>query len=158
MKKFAFSLERMLSYKHSLYEKERNELARLRHERLSAEHHRDSVLHQVAEKEMALYRDMEKGLPVSEVKKMGYYRDNADTLVQVLETQMQELDIEIEKQLAIVIALDQDVQSLEKLREKQWDEYQAETRREEAERISELVGQKYIENQKIEEQENNAVS
>ncbi len=122
----------MLSYKHSLYEKERNELARLRRERLDKEHHRDNVLKQVAEKEAQLYKDMEKGLSVTEVKQMGYYRDNADTLVQLLETQMHELDIEIEKQLAIVIALDQDVQSLEKLREKQWDEYLAQVRREEA--------------------------
>ncbi len=158
MKKFVFSLERMLSYKHSLYEKESNELARLRRERLDTEHRRDGVQRQVAEKEAALYRDMGKGLSVSEVRKMAYFRENADTLVQILEEKMCELDIEIEKQLAIVIALDQDVQSLEKLREKQWDEYLADTRREEAERISELVSRKHIETRQSETEDEEIVS
>ncbi len=158
MRKFVFSLEKMLSYKHSLYEKERNELARLRSKRLETEHHRDSVLQQVAEKEAQLYNHMDKGLSVTEIRQMGYYRDNADALVQLLEAQMRELDVEIEAQLAIVIALDQDVQSLEKLREKQWDEYLAEARREEAERISELVSRKHIENERAAAEEADIVS
>ena len=55
---------------------------------------------------------------------------------------------EIEKQLVIVVALDKEVKSLEKLREKQWEEYQAETIREENERILEMVSSRFAAEQK----------
>lgn len=147
MKKFVFTLGRMLSYKSSLYEKERNELARLRRERAELEARRDEVQRQLAAVEAEFQEKALGGVDVAEMQKVAYFRKNADCLTTILQGQMAELDVRIERQLAIVIKLDQDVQGLEKLREKQWEEYTAEAKHEEAERISELVSGKYIEAQ-----------
>lgn len=147
MRKFVFTLGKMLSYKSSLYERERNELARLRRERAELEARRDEVERQLQVMEAEFQEKALSGVSMDEVHRIGYYRNNADCLIEMLNREMAELDIRIEKQLAIVIKLDQDVQGLEKLREKQWAEYTAEAAREEAERISELVSGKYIESQ-----------
>ncbi len=147
MRKFSFTLEKMLSYKRSLYERERNELARLRRERVERELRKEEVGRQLTVMEAEFHEKASLGVDVAEVQRIGYYRDNADCLIDALNQEIASFDRKIERQLAIVIQLDQDVQGLEKLREKQWGEYQAEAAREEAERISELVSGKYIEAQ-----------
>ncbi len=147
MKKFVFTLGKMLSYKSSLYERERNELARLRRERAELEARREEVRRQLAEMENDFRQRAQQGVDVAEMQKVAYFRKNTDCLIELLTRQMMDLDVRIERQLAIVIKLDQDVQGLEKLREKQWEEYTAEANREEAERISEQVSGKYIEAQ-----------
>lgn len=149
MKKFGFTLAKMLSYKSSLYERERNELARLRRERAELEARRKEVQHQLLAMEAEFRERACGGVDVTEVQRIAYFRRNADCLCELLTRDMTDLDVRIARQLVIVIQLDQDVQGLEKLREKQWDEYMAAEKREESERISELVSTKYIETQNL---------
>lgn len=148
MKRFAFPLERILNYKRSLYEEARNELARLRHERLTLEQRRDGAERQLYSREAEFHQKAANGIPMDEVQSYNYYKQSAEYLIQQLDEAIAAKDVEIEKQLQIVIELDQDVKGLEKLREKQWEEYMEETRREEAERISEIVSTKFIETQR----------
>ena len=145
MKKFAFTLEKMLNYKSSLYERERNELGRLRRERVELEVRRDNVQQQLRQREVEFQQKAADGVQMDEIQKIAYFRDNSEKLIISLEKQIVAKDIEIEKQLAIVIQLDKDVKGLEKLKENQWDEYVAESNREEKERILELVSFKYME-------------
>lgn len=148
MKKFNFTLQRMLAYKQSLYEKERNELARLRHERAALLQRQDATRVQLADKEQTFRRRAAGvGAYIEDVTSFNYYRSSAELLIQDLEEQIQRKDIEIAAQLKIVIELDRDVKGLEKLREKQWEEYQAAAAIEERERILELVSTKYLETQ-----------
>ena len=146
MKKFAFSLQRMLAYKESLYEKERNELARLRRERVEVEQRRDATQAQeyAADREYRRKAAAE-GVTADEVAAVNYQRRAARYLVEQLEMQMRDLDVRIERQLEVVVQLDRDVKSLEKLKEKKWEEYQFEANKEEQERIAELVSMKFIE-------------
>ncbi|MGD9560559.1 MAG: flagellar export protein FliJ [Oscillospiraceae bacterium] len=148
MKRFAFSLERMLSFKRTMYEKERNTLAQLRAERLSVEQRRDNTERQMLEKHAAFrQKAATEGVRIDEVTSMSFHRESADHLITLLEMEMARLDVEIEKQLEIVMALDKEVKSLEKLREKQWEEYTAESIREENERILEIVSGRFVQTQ-----------
>lgn len=148
MKKFAFKLERMLGFKRTLYEKERNELARLRAERNQIQQRRDDTERQIIEVDAAFRKKAaEEGVHITDITSMNYQRTNAEHLVEALEREIAEMDVRIAKQLEVVIQLDKDVKGLEKLREKQWDEYQRESMKEEQERIMELVSSKYIEDQ-----------
>lgn len=156
MKRFSFPLERILNYKRSLYEEARNELARLRHERLTLEQRRDDTEHQIRRRETEFHEQAAAGIHMDEVQSYNYYRQSAEYLIEQLDEAIAAKDIEIEKQLEIVIELDKDVKGLEKLREKQWEEYMEETRREEAERISEIVSTKFIETQRENEAEEQA--
>ncbi|MDL2252724.1 flagellar FliJ family protein [Ruminococcaceae bacterium OttesenSCG-928-I18] len=145
MRRFAFTLEKMLNYKSSLYERERNELGRLRRERVELEQKLEAVQQQLHEKEVEFQQKAAHGVRMEEVQRIAYFRENSEKLVIALKEQIAAKEIEIEKQLAIVIQLDKDVKGLEKLKEKQWEEYVAESNREEKERILELVSFKYLE-------------
>ena len=149
MKKFAFSLQRMLVYKESLYEKERNELARLRRERVEVEQRRDDTQAQAYAVDREYRRKAAaEGVTADEISAVNYQRTTARYLVEQLELQMRDLDVRIERQLEVVVQLDRDVKSLEKLKEKKWEEYQIEANKEEQERIAELVSTKFIERTK----------
>ncbi len=146
MKKFVFSLQRMLAYKESLYEKERNELARLRRERVEVEQRRDDTREQAYAVDREYRRKAAaEGVTADEVAAVDYQRRAAQYLIEQFEVQMKDLDVRIERQLEVVVQLDRDVKSLEKLKEKKWEEYQAEANKEEQERIAELVSMKFIE-------------
>jgi len=139
----------MLAFKRTMYEKERNTLAQLRAERLSVELRRDSTERQFLERDAAFrQKAAEGGVGITEVTALSYQRESADGLIAALQEEMDRLEVEIEKQLVIVVALDKEVKSLEKLREKQWEEYQAETIREENERILEMVSSRFAAEQK----------
>ncbi len=149
MKKFAFSLQRVLNFKRTLYDKERNTLAQLRAERFRVEERRDATVQQMA----AMTDEFQQkaaagGVGIGEVNKLNFHASNADMLVRELEREMARLEILIEKQLQIVIELDKEVKSLEKLREAQWDEYVAESMREEQQRILEIVSGRFAEAQR----------
>ncbi len=138
----------MLGFKRTLYEKERNILSQLRAQRLALEVRRDETQRQVLEKDAAFrQKAATEGARIDEVNSLNYHRDNADKLVKQLDGEMAELDVKIEAQLKIVMQLDQDVKGLEKLREKQLDEYNAAAMREEQERILELISGRFAEEQ-----------
>lgn len=153
MKKFTFPLERILNYKRSLYEEARNELARLRHERATLEQRKEETRRQIFSKEAEFHEKAANGIPMDEVQAYNCYRESAEHLIEELDVAIAAKDLEIEKQLEIVIQLDKDVKGLEKLREKQWEEYMDEARHEENERILEMVSTKHIETQREEQLE-----
>ena len=146
MKKFSFSLQRMLGFKEMLYEKERNYLAQLRAERLVVANRREGTERQMLADDVAFRRKAaEDGVKLADVTAQNYKRRGAMVLCEMLDEELVQMDEVIEQQLEIVIALDKEVKSLEKLREKQWEEYLADAAREESERILELVSGRYVE-------------
>lgn len=156
MKKFSFSLERILAFKRTLYEKERNELARLRAVRARMQQRRDDTENQMLAADAAFReKAATEGVRIDDVNTMNYQRNSADILIKQLDIDIAEMDVLIEKQVEIVLELDRDIKGLEKLREKQWEEYIYETNQEEKERILELVSSKHIETQREQEGEAN---
>lgn len=151
MKKFAFSLQRMLAFKQSLYEKERNALAQLRAQRAALEQKKEDTRRQLFNQDAAFREKAAKGpVGIEDITALSFHRENAEHLIKQLDADIAVLDEAIARQLEVVIQLDRDVKSLEKLREKQLQEYTAAAMKEEQERISELVSSKYIEDQKAE--------
>lgn len=154
MKRFAFSLQRMLGFKQTLYEKERNTLAQLRAERLALEMRRDAAQAQMMQMDADFrQKAATDGVRIDEVRQLSFHRDNADKLIKQFDQDLARMDVEIEKQLQVVIALDKEVKSLEKLRESQWEEYQRKAAKEENDRILEIVSSRFAENQKAEQEE-----
>ena len=148
MKRFSFSLQRMLAFKETMYEKERNYLAQLRAERLVVFNRREGTERQMLADDAAFRRKAaEDGVKMADVTAQNFKRRSAMMLCELLDEELVQMDEAIEKQLQIVIVLDKEVKSLEKLREKQWEEYLADAAREESERILELVSGRYVEDQ-----------
>ena len=157
MKRFAFSMQRILNFRKTLYEKERNMLAQLRVERATLQDRRDSTEQQFLSRDVAFREKAATGgVRVEEVNQLNFHRESADSLIDELEGMIARKDIEIERQLQIVIELDKEVKSLEKLREKQWEEYSAEAAREEQDRILEMVSGKFAQQQREQAEEDEA--
>lgn len=148
MKKFSFTLERMLSFKRTIYEKERNALAQLRAQKVALEQRKETTIEQTLQlDEQFRNKAATGGITAQDVTAQTYHRENAGRLVKHLDVDIGKMDVLIEQQLKVVIQLDKDVKGLEKLREKQWEEYNMEAMKAEQERISELVSSKFIEEQ-----------
>lgn len=145
MKKFAFSLQRILGFKITMYEKERNTLAQLRAEKRALEKRKEDATWQMMNMDAKFRQKAAKdGVRLDEVRRLAFHRENADKLVKQLNGEIAHKDVEIEKQLEVVIELDREVKSLEKLREKQWDDYQRSEAREENQRILEIVSARFV--------------
>ncbi len=147
MKKFSFSLERILSFKKTMYEKERNELARLRGIRNRLRERKNETLRQMLELDAAFREKATRGVRAEEISSINFHRTNSEQLVNQLQLEIDEMNVLIAKQLEIVIELDRDVKGMEKLREKQWEKYLYEYHKKEQERVLEIVSGRYIEEQ-----------
>ncbi len=123
MKKFSFSLEKVLSYKESVLEKEKGELARLNMQR------RELVAEQLRLEE-ALLREsqdfqlkMIKGVSGIELQSYQYMKNSAENQIKSLKQQIIQKDKQIDKQKTVVIEADKDVKKFTKLKETQVEEY-----------------------------------
>lgn len=148
MKRFVFTLQRMLGFKRVLYEKERNTLAQMRSERLVIVRRRDETERQMLSEDAAFRQKAAgEGVGMDMVNSHAFHRRNAGALCKQLDGEIAAADAAIERQLEVVVALDKEVKSLEKLRESQWEEYIQDAVREENERILELVSGKFARQQ-----------
>ncbi len=148
MKKFAFTLERMLGFKRTMYEKERSMLAQLRAEQAALQQRRDDTENQMLQLDAEFrHKAATEGVSIDEVTRVSFHRDNSDKVIKQFDIDIAKMEVAIAKQLEIVVALDKEVKSLEKLREQQWEEYQAQAAREETERILELVSRNFVDEQ-----------
>lgn len=148
MKRFEFTLARILAFKQTMYDKERNTLAQMRAERLAVEIRKDDTKAQRRQRSDEFNEKAAQGISVDEVNEYNFLQESAARLIEVLELDLYRRDIEIEKQLVVVVELDKEVKSLEKLRERQWEEYQADAAREEQQRILEIVSGRFAEEQR----------
>lgn len=142
MKKFEFSLSRMLDYKEQLLEREKNELGRLNFQRSS-----------LVEKIENLRRDQQmicnerqeealNGITVYELQGYDYRISNIREQVKALLGDLKRLEGEIQRQTDVVVKASQEVKGLQKLSEKQLEEYQREQQRLQREEIEEFVSMK----------------
>lgn len=144
MKKFVFSLQRMLGFKRTVYEKERGTLAHMRAARAALHQRRDAAERQMLAKDAEFRaKAAAGGVRIGEVRSASFHRENADKLLKQMDRELAEMDVAIERQLQVVVELNKEVKSLEKLREAQWNEWQAAEASEERERILELVAGKF---------------
>ncbi|MEG2931037.1 MAG: hypothetical protein RR825_04555 [Ruthenibacterium sp.] len=125
MKPFVFSLERMRGYKEQVLNKEKSLLGNLQNSRNEIERHISDLEHYRTLKSTEFIRLQRGGVTANEL---------ADLRVDLVRA-----EAAVEWQLKVVIAASQELSSLDKLEEKQREDYQKELSRESANQISEYV-------------------
>ncbi|MEG0271874.1 MAG: flagellar export protein FliJ [Hydrogenoanaerobacterium sp.] len=143
MKKFKFSLESMMHYKDALLDKEKNTLLQLRATQTSMEQQIERNEKQMLELEADMKQKAMLGTTAMELKTFEFHAENARKLIEQLQTDLANLTALVEEQRKVVVALSQEVSGLEKLREKQLEEYNYGVQKEEEVRIGELISSKY---------------
>lgn len=143
MKKFSFPLEKVLRYKNSILQEEKNKLSILRAElnRIEKEFEENSrqLLHSDKQlKEIAL-----KGANIMELRSISFQIDNTRQLLEGLEKSRLKQENLIEDQLTVVLEINRSVSGIERLKEKHIESYREAQFKENELVISELVSTKY---------------
>lgn len=139
MKKFNFTLEKMLSYKDQVLEREKDNLSQLRYKKKSIENKIEEHRTALYEIERTFQKKVFAGLTASEMKYHRFQMNNLNLQIDELKIESQKLDPLIERQTDIVVEVSQEVSGLDKLKEKQYDEYKKLAMKAEETIISEFV-------------------
>lgn len=151
MKKFHFTLDKMLRYKDSMLEEEKNKLMQIRAEKNSVDTQIEQAQENMNRLDLERTEKAVKGISVIELRGYAYNIDNTRRHLKALAQEQEKLARLVEKQLAVVVERTQEVSGLEKLRDKQLEEYNESVMKEEQLTVMELVSSKYIREQVPEE-------
>lgn len=139
MKKFEFTLQKMLSYKEQLLEKEKNALMQLRSEKNQITEHIALLEAQFDQINKELLEKTRESVDAEKIKGHRFQLDNTRHQLRQLRIELQQIEAAIERQLRVVISITQEVEGMEKLREKQQEEYNYNLAKSEELMVAELV-------------------
>lgn len=123
MRRFEFSLDRVLGYKNQMLDREKNELARLR----MVKNQMDEELEQLLEEFQVVNRKMtvesQKGVTALKLKGYQFQLDCLRDDMELLNEKRRDQDALIDEQLGVVLELSQSVSGLDKLKDHQKEEF-----------------------------------
>ena len=123
MKSFVFSLERMRDYRNQVLDTEKNTLMAL-HKRLFAVEEKIRQCREFRQyKREEMQWKQQQGSTMRELEEYKFYLENMRMQLDALEEERIQAALEVERQRKVVIKASQDVSSLDKLEEKQLEDY-----------------------------------
>lgn len=144
MKKFQFSLSRMLNYKEQVETAEKNKLAHCNLVKNQIEEHISVLQGEIKQLSERIAYSTRVGLAGWELRKMTFQLQNNRQYLKQLETELVAAERAVEAQLAVVLAATQEVKGLNKLKERQFEEFMYEENKSEQLIVSEFVTSKLI--------------
>lgn len=144
MKKFSFSLARMLNYQEQILEKEKGTMGRLIAERDEMEARQGVILEQMDQIHGEMDREIQKGTTIYQINVFTAVIKSGKTQMEELKKHILVRNSEIERQRQVVIEASREVKKLEKLKEKQLEEYRHSEQKEQEESISEHVSESFV--------------
>lgn len=139
MKRFEFSLNKLMGYKQQVLDKEKSSLAHLRMQQQKMQEEKEQLeasLHRSADE----FRELsEKGVTVTQITMFKGYHQSLRMQIKELENSIEEMETKVQKQLGVVVEASKEVSSLEKLEEKQLEDYRFKAAKAEEQFISEYV-------------------
>ncbi len=139
MKKFQFSLQKLMDFREQELDRQKNSLALLQADLKRLEEARSLLEEKVAVESEQLERVFTLGATATEISVRKRYIVSLQQEIHIKEQQEIEKKLEIEKQLGVVVEATKDVRTLEKLEEKQLEEYKAAEQKENEQFIEEFV-------------------
>lgn len=123
MKRFEFSLKKLLGYKQQVLKKEKNDLANLRkyHQLLLDEKH--GVTELKNQKNIQFVAKMNKGLLPQHIACHKNYIECLNDQIKSISIKIEQSENAIQCQLELIIEITKEIDSLEKLEKRQLDEY-----------------------------------
>ena len=144
MKKFAFSLERMLNFQSQNLEKEMGILGRMTAERDALEARKRDMAEKAAGIQAEIARREAEGTTIFMLKACYSILDSARNQLEELEKERKLLQAGLERQRQVVTEASREVKKLEKLKEKQLEEYHRGEAKEQQETIAEHVAGNFV--------------
>lgn len=141
MKKFEFSLSHILDYRERLLDEEKGALQRIKAERDAIEENIRRLDREFAELSLKMVKAQMEGTTIVELRRLGAQLDNIRLQQEDLKKELQKAELKVEHQMKVVIAANQEVSKLDKLQERQLEEYRHEVNKAEEDRVDEFVAQ-----------------
>ncbi len=139
MKKFRFSLQKLMDFREQELERQKNTLSMLQADLRRIQEARELLLDKVDEQSEQLDRVCRMGAVASEIAMRKRYIVTLQQEIHLKEQQAVLKQQEIENQLGVVVEATKDVKTLEKLEEKQLEEYNHQAGKENEQFIEEFV-------------------
>lgn len=139
MKKFQFSLQKLMDFREQELDRQKNTLSMLQADLRRIQEAREVLLDKVEEQSEQLDRVCRMGAVASEISMRKRYIVTLQQEIHLKEQQAVLKQQEIEKQLGVVVEATKDVKTLEKLEEKQLEEYNHQVGKENEQFIEEFV-------------------
>lgn len=146
MKKFAFSLERMLSYQIQNLDKEQGIMGRLTAQRDRLEARKEALKLENARIRADMDQKEAAGTTVFVLKACYLVLESGRKQLEALEDDLSTITEKIERQRQVVLTASQEVKKLEKLKENQLQEYRRNEAKEQQEIIAEHVAEAFVRN------------
>lgn len=139
MKKFEFSLTKMQRYKKQILDKEKGVLAALQRKRAEIEQQILELQQFEAKQNAELHQKQKQGMSSAQLAGYRFFCENIRMQIEDLNHQMEQLQKQVDAQIQIVTKASQELKSIDKLEEKQLEEYRLEVMRAENEEITEFI-------------------
>lgn len=123
MKKFQFSLQKLMDFRQQELDRQKNILSALQAEKRRIEESRELLVTKVTEQSEQLDRVYRLGSTASDIAMRKRYIVTLQQEIHLREQQSMDKQQEIEEQLSVVVEATKEVKTLEKLEEKQLEEY-----------------------------------
>lgn len=123
MKKFEFSLQKLMDFRQQELDRQKNILSALQAEKRRIEESRELLVNKVTEQSEQLDRVYRLGSTASDIAMRKRYIVTLQQEIHLREQQAIEKQAQIEEQLSVVVEATKEVKTLEKLEEKQLEEY-----------------------------------
>lgn len=144
MKKFQFSLSKVLDYKDQVLEKEKNHLANLHAKKARIDQCINDFQVEFEAVNQRFTKETAQGISVIQIKTFEFQLQSIRLQIKQLKNEQNALAQTIEKQIQVVIEASQEVTGLDKLEEKQRMEYNIEQAKGNEAQIAEFVSSRLI--------------
>lgn len=144
MKKFKFTLGRMLDYKDQLLDEEKNKLALLRKKKQEIDDHIESLLRELDKISVTMRQEQERGITAFQLLSYESQRTNIRRQIEQLKKEQALAKLEVKRQVQAVVQATQEVSKLDKLQDKQLEEYKKMVMKAEELEIEEFVSSRRI--------------
>ena len=144
MKKFKFTLGRMLDYKDQLLDEEKNKLALLRKKKQEIDDHIESLLRELDKISVTMRQEQERGITAFQLLSYESQRTNIRRQIEQLKKEQALAKLEVKRQVQEVVQATQEVSKLDKLQDKQLEEYRKMVMKAEELEIEEFVSSRRI--------------
>ena len=141
MKRFEFSLNKLKGYKQQVLDREKNDLAHLRRQQQQYIDEKISLEEKLRISNSEFCQKSAQGMTIMQVTTFKGYHKSLSEQIKELEKSIENMEVKVQKQLGIVIEATKEVSSLEKLEEKQIEQYKYEEQKE-----SELFIEEFVSN------------
>lgn len=148
MKSFQFSLARMRSYKEQVLEKEKTTLRQLQAEKTKIETEIENLENHRKSREEE-FNNSKNGLMSHELMLYKFHAENTRLQLNNLYEELKRAEARIDAQIKVVVSASQEVSGLDKLEEKQLEEYRYLEAKELQEEILEMVAKKSTEEESL---------